>query len=692
MSEKQEVISGKATPIDQGSRPQTSASDRKEDDTKSPTPLIESKITTIETTTSIVTSKSETIDKDKNDDDNNDSDLIGMQIATGSTIHGVYDIDTEKAIATSERNIDDSDTIHDKEVRKVDPSIMKESRSKSVASISVFGSEKLQPSVDLPKIAEVSKDDSNLTGVSRKTSDISTLIDDVKKMDEKISSKSVVEKVETTTTTITTTSEHGMTDEHKLSQQKSAHSSLESTASDKGSIETVLDGSARRIVEHPAGAIEISKDVSLMKSETKIYRDSDNESGPISDDEAITSSQKYSYEDFQLERSNSELSKKSLDLDIDDSQNDIPPQYGSQEFKSAISVSTVTAHAMDPMSASFYGELPKEIEMRKSSPTSTVTTVRTVITKQTDQPDGDSDSSGCITVKTVTTTKTSSDDHKFLDEADFDFEKALEEHRQVRGTDVMSTVTSKYDLPLGQLDEAAAAFPLGDVKVTTKEQPKTETILSAEALARQLEDDLKKAEERVASWGKPLGLPASINENPPTPKKERKITSAKTKLNNEKNLQRRANSPNKTKKATPVYMDLTYVPHNGNSYYSNVEFFKRVRARYYVFSGTEPSRDVYNALLEAKQTWEDESLGEIKNTALSFFAKSDSNLFEFLPFFFETEVTIIPTYDTDVLGYWVAENEEMLAKCHIDLSPSASRCTINLQDHETCCSAYRLEF
>lgn len=60
--------------------------------------------------------------------------------------------------------------------------------------------------------------------------------------------------------------------------------------------------------------------------------------------------------------------------------------------------------------------------------------------------------------------------------------------------------------------------------------------------------------------------------------------------------------------------------------------------------------------------------------------------------FFVPEVTIIPTYDTDVLGYWVAENEELLAKYKIDLSPSASRCTINLQDHETSCSAYRLEF
>jgi hypothetical protein len=28
-----------------------------------------------------------------------------------------------------------------------------------------------------------------------------------------------------------------------------------------------------------------------------------------------------------------------------------------------------------------------------------------------------------------------------------------------------------------------------------------------------------------------------------------------------------------------------------------------------VFSGTEPSREVYNALLDAKQTWEDKELG-----------------------------------------------------------------------------------
>lgn len=74
---------------------------------------------------------------------------------------------------------------------------------------------------------------------------------------------------------------------------------------------------------------------------------------------------------------------------------------------------------------------------------------------------------------------------------------------------------------------------------------------------------------------------------------------------------RRAESPARpAKAAAPLYVDLTYVPHHGNSYYSNVEFFKRVRARYYVFSGIEPSKEVYNALLEAKQSWEEKDLGE----------------------------------------------------------------------------------
>ena len=71
----------------------------------------------------------------------------------------------------------------------------------------------------------------------------------------------------------------------------------------------------------------------------------------------------------------------------------------------------------------------------------------------------------------------------------------------------------------------------------------------------------------------------------------------------------------------PVYVDLTYVSHHGNSFYTALDFFKKVRARYYVFSGTEPSRDVYDALLEAKKTWEDKSLGNINFFSFSKYYK-----------------------------------------------------------------------
>ncbi|KAF5300794.1 hypothetical protein FQR65_LT09097 [Abscondita terminalis] len=204
-----------------------------------------------------------------------------------------------------------------------------------------------------------------------------------------------------------------------------------------------------------------------------------------------------------------------------------------------------------------------------------------------------------------------------------------------------------------------------ETEPTISALPETD-IMSASFIGSELPSDSK--DDPIASWGKPLGLPspAPVNDNKGTPKKERKIPSnvvAKNKLNEDKKNSD-SKYDKKGKKLNPVYVDLTYVPHNGNSNYSYIDFFKRIRARYYVFSGIEPSKEVYNALLEAKQTWDDKEL----------------------------EVTIIPTYDTDVLGYWVAENEDLLAKYKIDLSPSASRCTINLQDHETSCSAYRLEF
>lgn len=400
----------------------------------------------------------------------------------------------------------------------------------------------------------------------------------------------------------------------------------------------------------------------------------------------LSPSTKYTY-DYDLQHSSSGVSKKS-DIEIDDSQDEIPPQYGSDEVKSAITIAS--AYKPDPMSTSFYGQLP---DISDSTPVGGTSASKSVPIPIAGKPFAKTymeyASSGESSVDS-SHHKTTSSDRKYLDEADMDFEKTFakadlmttsmhfsSEKEFMAATSAATTTTIAAsavtaDSSKKELDFTASGLPSTSSTSTTAAQSTTQQSSSTSSTTVTT-TSTTSSQDPLASWGKPLGLPspAPLNDENKltTPKKERRGTSllSKTKLNNEKNLRKRSESPIKgAKKApvAPVYVDLSYVPHHGNSYYANVEFFKRVRARYYVFSGTEPSREVYNALLEAKQTWEDKDL----------------------------EVTIIPTYDTDVLGYWVSENEDLLAKYHIDLSPSAARCTINLQDHETSCSAYRLEF
>ncbi|XP_054918051.1 uncharacterized protein futsch [Dermacentor andersoni] len=172
---------------------------------------------------------------------------------------------------------------------------------------------------------------------------------------------------------------------------------------------------------------------------------------------------------------------------------------------------------------------------------------------------------------------------------------------------------------------------------------------SAEGQANGRRDGDAAAPFDIRDWGKPLGLPV-----PPDPSSKSSKTGGK----------KAGAAATPRDAADVVYVDLTYVPHHGDPGYCDAEFFSRVRARYYVLSGTNPSQQVLDALLEAKRGW-----GEP-----------------------DAPVTVIPTYETDALCYWIAHNQKALEEHHIDVAPSASRCTINLQDHESSCAAYRLEF
>ncbi|XP_062856766.1 microtubule-associated protein 1A isoform X2 [Trichomycterus rosablanca] len=114
----------------------------------------------------------------------------------------------------------------------------------------------------------------------------------------------------------------------------------------------------------------------------------------------------------------------------------------------------------------------------------------------------------------------------------------------------------------------------------------------------------------------------------------------------------------------PFYVDLAYIPNHCSAKNVDQEFFKRVRAAYYVVSGNdpgsgEPSRAVLDALLEGKSQW-------------------GTNL----------QVTLIPTHDTEVTRDWYQQTHKKQQDLNIMVLASSS--TVVMQDESF--PACKIEF
>ncbi|XP_068131389.1 microtubule-associated protein 1A [Hyperolius riggenbachi] len=123
-------------------------------------------------------------------------------------------------------------------------------------------------------------------------------------------------------------------------------------------------------------------------------------------------------------------------------------------------------------------------------------------------------------------------------------------------------------------------------------------------------------------------------------------------------------SSSATPSGPPIYVDLAYIPNHCNSKNTDMEFFKRVRAAYYVVSGNdaangEPNRAVLDALLEGKAQWAE-------------------NL----------QVTLIPTHDTEVTREWYQQTHEKQQELNIMVLASSS--TVVMQDESF--PACKIEF
>lgn len=110
------------------------------------------------------------------------------------------------------------------------------------------------------------------------------------------------------------------------------------------------------------------------------------------------------------------------------------------------------------------------------------------------------------------------------------------------------------------------------------------------------------------------------------------------------------------------YVDVAYIPYHGNEHYVDSEFFRRIRARYYVLNAVEIHRSTLESLLEGKQQWEKD----------------------------QTPVTLVPTFDGDQLRQFFVFNKTRLAELHINIIPAATRCNVQYDDEGS--PAQRLRF
>ncbi|CAF3328543.1 unnamed protein product [Rotaria sp. Silwood2] len=127
------------------------------------------------------------------------------------------------------------------------------------------------------------------------------------------------------------------------------------------------------------------------------------------------------------------------------------------------------------------------------------------------------------------------------------------------------------------------------------------------------------------------------------------------------------NNPRKSKQTLPsgtiFYVDVAYIPYHGNEHYVDSEFFRRIRARYYILNAVEINRLTLESLIDGKQQWDKQ---------------------EHIP------VTLVPTYDGDQLRQFFVMNKTRLAELNINIIPASTRCNVQYDDEGS--PAQRLRF
>jgi len=61
---------------------------------------------------------------------------------------------------------------------------------------------------------------------------------------------------------------------------------------------------------------------------------------------------------------------------------------------------------------------------------------------------------------------------------------------------------------------------------------------------------------------------------------------------------------------------VAYIPYHGNEHYVDSEFFRRIRARYYILNAVQINRLTLESLINGRQQWDDKDDIPVENIDL----------------------------------------------------------------------------
>nr|CAX69585.1 Microtubule-associated protein futsch [Schistosoma japonicum] len=110
-------------------------------------------------------------------------------------------------------------------------------------------------------------------------------------------------------------------------------------------------------------------------------------------------------------------------------------------------------------------------------------------------------------------------------------------------------------------------------------------------------------------------------------------------------------------KVKPIYVDVAFLPGSGNANYVDAEWFKRVRARYYVATDIRPTCTLLESLVIGKESWSGDDA--------------------------QFDVSLVLAYETEELLIWLGVNAGRLNSCHVNVAAVISRSSIQGLNDET---------